>query len=833
MSNAYLNVNGTFKKLQEWYVKSPPSAPVLKFDGSNDPLDYDEAFKTHIINNLGIDTFDFTNPPQGSSILLPSFTLGNKFDLEFRYKADAQNDANGLSCIFTTQHDRQGVFGDSVFAIYPLLSSAGQPADTLAIHFAPLDDPSGHRKIILTDATTVSQTTVFGGQRRLFRGLYDGNWHTFRFSYDQGAISATMDNDDGNFVAVPFYSNANDTSTVKTSVLHGSGYGASSFGRLMGSYSYWDDKINTNGFTSHRETTPRYNAHAGSLDFFKLTTYPSGVQTTLIDYPIKDGVASGSYQPIVDVSGNNNDGQHIYASNITLSNQWDYTAGSTDGWRKVVEAYYNDSGVWKKFYEEKIVLNIETTTADFDLYVQAGSPSIDVEVILYIASGVNVYSTTTSHGAIYGSSNFSAGSTIKIVNNGTVWGKGGDGGDCPYATGTITAKYVNSKNNEYGSVRKTLSAGGSSSDVQAGEDGGDAITLCGNTTIDNTFGRLFGCGGGGGATRIYNYSYAGKTGKSTKTPYWNDASVAGGGGAGYIGGTGGQLTKSVVGWDWSIPSSSINSFGTKWGSGDATTVKANDGSRTTGAKSLIGHHNEQRLEETDYYGKGGNLGEGGQNKNKGHRKTEGRGSDLKIVANNGGRGYAINKNNQTLTFIGDQNNTDVFKGGILDPSNPPSDDDGSGSEHYIASDTNRSDSSGESWLSKTCVLGTACFYQDLITSDELMGMIRWRIRKQSKEFLADAKWLGYQIGFRPLSKAMMRNKKIAILVYEHFVKDWIKKTQEKRHSKVKIALAQSYCVLVYIFKYKKCLELNKKISKNPKKILNSYKEMINNKNLLR
>ena len=271
MSNAYLNVNGTFKKLQEWYVKSPPSAPVLKFDGSNDPLDYDEAFKTHIINNLGIDTFDFTNPPQGSSILLPSFTLGNKFDLEFRYKADAQNDANGLSCIFTTQHDRQGVFGDSVFAIYPLLSSAGQPADTLAIHFAPLDDPSGHRKIILTDATTVSQTTVFGGQRRLFRGLYDGNWHTFRFSYDQGAISATMDNDDGNFVAVPFYSNANDTSTVKTSVLHGSGYGASSFGRLMGSYSYWDDKINTNGFTSHRETTPRYNAHAGSLDFFKLT----------------------------------------------------------------------------------------------------------------------------------------------------------------------------------------------------------------------------------------------------------------------------------------------------------------------------------------------------------------------------------------------------------------------------------------------------------------------------------------------------------------------------------------------------------------------------------
>ena len=831
MSNAFFNIGGTFKRLNKWYVKSPPSAPVLNFDGSNDPLDKDEAFKTHIRANLGIDTFNFTNPPQGSSILLPSFTLGNKFDLEFRYKADATNVNNELSCIFTTQHDRQGIFSDSVFAIYPLAVGAGQPADTLAIHFAPLSDPNGHRPIIISgDGTTVDQTTVFGGQRVLFTGLYDGNWHTFRFSYDSGAISATMDNDDNNFSAVTFYSNANDTSSVKTSVLHGSGFGASSFGRLMGSYSHWDTYINANGFDvnpANTSSTPRYNAHAGSLDFFKLTTYPSGIQTTLINYPIKDGVSEGSYQPIADISGNNNVGQHIYASDVTLSNQWDYTAGNTDNWRLVKEAYYNDSGVWKKFYEEKIVLKISTTTADYDLFTQAGSPATDVEVILYIESGVNVYSTTTSHGAIYGSSNFTSGSNITIINNGTIWGKGGDGGDCPYATGLMNAKRVDSNQDEEGSIRKTLNVGGSASDVQAGEDGGDCITLCGNTTVNNTFGRLFAGGGGGGATRIYNYSYD-YFGQSN---FWTDASCAGGGGAGYVGGTGGGLVKKQTSWNWANPASSINKGGTIWGAGDTTTIKANDGGRTKGAKALVGCHNLEYLYESDYYGKGGDLGEAGLNHNHGKRKWDGRGADLRIVANNGGRGYCVHKNTFTLTFIGSQTDTNRFRGGIFDPSSPPSDDDGVGSEHNIASDTNPANPSTGG--GGCCVLSTACFYQDLITPDELMGMIRWRIRTQRKEFLADAKWLGYQIGFKPLASLMMFDKQVANFIYKYLVKDWIKKSQGKGTYPVRTFLVSAYCLLAFVFNYKKCIELSKTTSKNPREILKSYKKIIQAKDFKR
>ena len=954
MGLGYLNVAGTFKQLLKWYVKSPPSAPVLEFDGSNEPKDFDTAFKTHIQNNGNIETFDFTNPPQGNSILMPSFTLGNKFKLEFRIYGKVTTN-NAFACIFSSQHDRQGVFSDSVFAMYPPASSEGYPTDVCAMHFVPIGD-STHKQLRLSrdrikivyhtssatteiqlvfagihnnkpyyennfsaltgftagkwrlfyngtmwqlssfttsstspsdsalntlgmfptrsgsfehlptikesdagfDTTTseqmffpdglnttltdyymyyvstdafeeVAQQTVFGGRRLNFRGLFDNAWHNVIVNYDNGSISVQIDNDDGNFVTKSLFRNKSNLlagTNPQTSVPHGSGYGASFSGRLMSSYQYFASYINSNGFNSNSNSTPRFNAHSGKLDNFKLTTYPSDVETTTINYRIKDGVSAGSYQPIKDFSGNNNYGQHIYASDVNLYDLWDYTAGSTDNWREVKEAWYNEDGVWKKFWQNKITLHITSTVADYDLFVQAGSPSVAVEVDLYIDSGAIVYSTTTSHGAIYGSSNFPSGSTIRIFNNGTIWGKGGDGGDCPYATGLLEAREVDRDQNEIGGVLKTLNAGGSASDVEAGEDGGDGITLAGDTTVDNTFGRIFGGGGGGGATRIFNYSYDNAVYTDTYN-YWLDASCAGGGGAGYIGGTGGALVKKVSSWDWSKPASSINQSGTIWGSGDTTTIKANDGGRYTGAKALVGCHNLEYIYESDYYGKGGSLGEAGENHNLGKRKSRGRGAVLKIVANNGGRGYCINKNNHTLTFIGNQNDFNRFRGGILDPSNPPADDDGAGTEHNIASDSNPT--IRDIIDSGCCVLSTACFHQDLISGNELMSIIKWRIRNQSKEFLADVKWLGYQVGFKSLSNLMRRNKKVANLVYKYIVKDWIKKSQGKGVYPIRTFLISSYCVLVFLFRYKECIELSKTISKNPKETLKSYKKLIQSK----
>lgn len=823
MANGYFNINGDWKSVFKWYINTPPSAPVATFDGSDDPFDRDEVIKTHIQTNLNTDSFDYTNPPQASSILLPSFTLGDKFDLEFRYKADSTDSDNELACIFTNQHDRQGVFSDHVFAIYPLPASQGQPSDTLAIHFVPLNDPNGHQKLILTDATTVSQQTVFGGTRLLFGGLYDGDWHTFRFSYDNGNLSATMDNDDGNFVSVSFYTDMNNTASLKTSVDHGDGYGSSSQGRLMASYFYWIAKINADGFDSTNGSTPRFNAHSGSLDFFKLTTYPSGSAVNTIDYPLKDGVSAGSYQPILDVSGRNNYGQLVYASNIDLNDLWDYSAGATNAWREIEEAWYNDSGIWKKFWSNKITLHITETTADFDMFTEAGSPTVPVEVDVFVDSGVNVYSTTINHGAIYGSSNFPSGSVLKITNNGSVWGKGGDGGNSPFACGLLEARGADGNNNEYGSVLKTQDVGGSNSDVEDGQAGGDAITLCGDTTIINN-GKIFGGGGGGGGVRIYNYAHEYTIYDEGHGVYrgggWHDASIGGGGGAGYIGGTGGTITKGSASLNWANPPSAVNNSGQKWGAGDLTAIKARDGGRTRGARGLVGCQNVSYLYETSYTCKGGDLGKAGNMKFDSQKKYSGRGYDYRLTSNSGGAGLSINRNNHSLTTEGLLGVNNI-KGEISNSSNPPT-------RSVSPVVTNLADPvpKKRDKIFGTCVLGTSCFHHRLISEDDLMAMCRWRMKTQKNEWLSDERWLGYMIGFKPLAEKMMDNQKLARFVYWLIVRDWVRKSKGECNMSIRIFLMSVYSLSVYYLKKKECEELRKKIPTTAKGVLKFYKKII-------
>ena len=64
----------------------------------------------------------------------------------------------------------------------------------------------------------------------------------------------------------------------------------------------------------------------------------------------------------------------------------------------------------------------------------------------------------------------------------------------------------------------------------------------------------------------------------------------------------------------------------------------------------------------------------------------------------------------------------------------------------------------------TCVLSTAAYKQGLITSDELMSFVNWRLKTQHKEFLGHAKWIGYQIAWKPISKLMLKYKWFAKLV---------------------------------------------------------------------
>ena len=147
-----------------------------------------------------------------------------------------------------------------------------------------------------------------------------------------------------------------------------------------------------------------------------------------------------------------------------------------------------------------IFLTIAADTTDYNVFVAAGSPSTRVDVVLTINSGVIVYQTS-ANGALISQSvgGFQTGSTLKIVNNGTICGKGGKGAD-----------------------------GGAPSNGAAsdGATGFDAIyfnTPALTVTIDNTNGYILGGGGGGGGGAA-NLNGGG----------------GGGGGRGRVGGLGGS-----------------------------------------------------------------------------------------------------------------------------------------------------------------------------------------------------------------------------------------------------------------------------------------------------
>ena len=151
-----------------------------------------------------------------------------------------------------------------------------------------------------------------------------------------------------------------------------------------------------------------------------------------------------------------------------------------------------------------ILLTVSGSEIDYNIYSEAGSPAGIVNVILTVTSDGVISSGADIDAALNTGSGWAAGSTIKIINEGRIQGKGGNGG------GGVTTWHGT-----------------------AGGAGGDAISLSYNVTIDNTaIGEIFGGGGGGGG------GGAGKT-SSGKTCNWSGTSGDGGGGRGNNGGTAG------------------------------------------------------------------------------------------------------------------------------------------------------------------------------------------------------------------------------------------------------------------------------------------------------
>ena len=175
------------------------------------------------------------------------------------------------------------------------------------------------------------------------------------------------------------------------------------------------------------------------------------------------------------------------------------------------------------FWAPTIVnLTISSNTQDYNIFTAAGSPSTPAAVTLTINSGVTVGSTSTSTAALTTGS-FPSGSTITIVNNGTIVGKGGVGGAGNYGDGVAGAPggpafqalfAVNITNNG------TIGGGG------GGGGGGNGATNSGY--------QWPGGGGGGGAG-----DSVGAAGAAGSGSCYGGCATAGNNGTATNGGTGG------------------------------------------------------------------------------------------------------------------------------------------------------------------------------------------------------------------------------------------------------------------------------------------------------
>ena len=129
----------------------------------------------------------------------------------------------------------------------------------------------------------------------------------------------------------------------------------------------------------------------------------------------------------------------------------------------------------------------------------------------------------------------------------------------------------------------------------------------------------------------------------------------------------------------------------------------------------------------------------------------------------------------------------------------------------------------------TCVLSTAAFRQGLISSDELMSFVNWRLRTQHKEFLSGVKWLGYQIAWKPVARKMDRDKDFAKFIKRVILDKWLGIIQRGEKHRITKFFVEWVGVLGFVLNYRKAMKLKEKIYANPKAILQSYKNLIRGK----
>jgi len=166
-----------------------------------------------------------------------------------------------------------------------------------------------------------------------------------------------------------------------------------------------------------------------------------------------------------------------------------------------------------------IALTVSSSTANYNIYTNRGGTYAagKSDITLTINAGVNVYSTSVgTPGLTVGS--FATGDTVKIINNGTIAGKGGDGneaGGTALSTGFAVAITNNGTVQGGGGGGATAGGsyqcycgqvheygaggGGGGAGINAGAGAGGGGGACGDGSPGSPGGPIYGGAGGGNA----------------------------------------------------------------------------------------------------------------------------------------------------------------------------------------------------------------------------------------------------------------------------------------------------------------------------------------------
>lgn len=277
-----------------------------------------------------------------------------------------------------------------------------------------------------------------------------------------------------------------------------------------------------------------------------------------------------------------------------------------------------------------IVVRISANQTDYNLRTALGSPSGAKRIIVLIDSGVTISSSSAGTPAFDEGAGWASGTTISIVNEGSIYGAGGAGG----------------KGGDTNSDTFVYQAGAS------GGAGGAALKLTVPTTITNASGNIFGGGGGGGGG---SSAVIGLDGGE----FGSEAAWSGGGGGG---GGRGTIT-SAAGARGTCSGAYMDPDRYENGVAGSTGNSSSAGSGGTGGDTPYYWYTPHTLTGADG-GAGGDWGTAGSTASAATESAPATGGLYQYSqASGGAAGKAVDLNGQTVSWISGNDGTHV-KGAV-------------------------------------------------------------------------------------------------------------------------------------------------------------------------